>query len=324
MTRDPRRRRRRRAARRGRQLHRAPDHGRRHHRRVGRRVHRRRCARRSRRALPGVECLFLQGCAGDVAPFRLVVRQLRGEPALATSARDGLGASSPRRRSRRYAADRADAGRARRRRRRVARAAPAPARLHGRRDPRRAIASWRARPQPDWPETWAPEVHTMTSAQQFPDLVHVGRPDDVPRHDRARRRAGRAPRSRRSRSATPRSSTNSFELFNEPGSRIKAASPFATTIAAAYTNDYLGYLPASEDLDLVDGVPLARDPRPGRVPLGLRDHELATSTAARSTASSTRAPSSSAGSTHRSRAQPPSEASNASSRSAASPTIDGP
>jgi hypothetical protein len=206
------------------------------------------------RELPGVECLFLQGCAGDVAPFdwyfgnaesrphsfelrdelgtRVAAAALAALPGIDATPDARVGAAAEwlelRRRRHAYAAD----------------------------ELRARLAELAGRPEPTWPETWPPGVHTMTSAQQYPSsylggalsmyLDMIERADIPVRTEIQAIAIGDAA-----------IATNSFELFNSLGARIKQASPFVTTIAAAYTNDYLGYLPASEDLDLVEGVPLA-------------------------------------------------------------------
>jgi hypothetical protein len=207
------------------------------------------------RGLPGVECLFVQGCAGDVAPFddwwfgnwgasrhSYERRDWLGErlAAVAVEAYGRVGTVADARVA-------AEAERLELRRRRHD---------YSPEEVRAAIAELEGEAEPVVPQTWSEDVHTMTSAQQFP----------VP----YRRSALTMYLDMLERAEVPVSTeiqalgigdvaiaANSFELFNELGSRIKRASPFATTIAAAYTNDYLGYLPASEDLDLVAGVPLS-------------------------------------------------------------------
>jgi hypothetical protein len=106
-----------------------------------------------------------------------------------------------------------------------------------------------------WPEVWGADVHTMTSAQMFPRTYQQGAVrmyiDMIERADEPLRTqvAG-------VRLGDTAIVTNPFELFNAAGRRIKERSPFGATIAAAYANDYAGYLPESSDLDLVEGVPL--------------------------------------------------------------------
>jgi hypothetical protein len=207
------------------------------------------------RRVPGAECLFVQGCADDVAPFTDWWFGNAGASRHSYEARDELGTRLADAAAESWAtatpsadaAVAADATWLELRRRRHE---------YGADELRAALAALAGRAEPDPPETWAAEVHTMTSAQQFPlayqrgavtmylDMIERG---DVPvRTEIQAFAAGDAA-----------IVTNSFELFNGVGARIKGASPFVTTIAAAYTNDYQGYLPASDDLDLVAGVPLA-------------------------------------------------------------------
>jgi hypothetical protein len=204
-------------------------------------------------AVPGAGCLFLQGCAGDVAPFDWYFGNERSSRH-SYEARDELGRGVARAALAVYAEIETtpDAPVA---------AASEWLELRRRRHDyeagalRAALDERLSAPEPAVPETWPPGVHTMTSAQQFPRsyqataltmyLDMLERTDVPVRTEIQAIALGDAA-----------IAANSFELFNELGSRIKAASPFATTIAAAYTNDYLGYLPPSDDLALVDGVPL--------------------------------------------------------------------
>jgi hypothetical protein len=205
------------------------------------------------RAVPGVECIFLQGCAGDIAPYDWWFGNYEAGRH-GYEVRDRLGRTLGEHAVELYGGIRGDADVPIAsetvwldlRRRRHAYSAEELDELAAELDGDAGV---------DWPEVWGPEVHTMTSAQMFPRTYQQGavrmykdmleRADEPVCTQVVAIRAGDAA-----------IVTNPFELFNAAGGRIKARSPFGTTITAAYANDYAGYVPETSDLDLVAGVPL--------------------------------------------------------------------
>jgi hypothetical protein len=203
---------------------------------------------------PGVECLFLQGCAGDVAPLDYWF----GNPAPTPHgfpARDRVGGGvgrevervlpSIRTRSDVRIAARSEVVALRRRELpwSVAEIGAAEARLG-------------AVKEPVFGEAWPPGLHTVNSAQRFPALYQQGA---LTMYRGMLAEADRPLRAEVQALAVGDVGLVGmpFELFDGPGQVVRAAGPFGTTLVLGYANDYLGYLPPTDDFDLVAHVPLA-------------------------------------------------------------------
>lgn len=204
-----------------------------------------------RRAHPGTAVLFAQGCAGDVGPWNYWFGNPEALPQTFEH-RDRLGRALAERvlgllpaiETRADIAVSAHAERVALRRRR----------LPWTEEEIRA-AEARVAPEPDYPEVWPPDLHTMNSAQRFPAMYQKSalamyaamlRLQDTPMEAEVQALAV----------GETAISGNPFELFNRCGRRVREASPFRTTMVLGYCNDYLGYLPDASDVERIAHVPL--------------------------------------------------------------------
>ena len=205
------------------------------------------------RVHPGIECLFFQACAGDLAPLdywfgneaavrhgypardrvggALAAEVRRVMPTIWTAGEPELAVESrvvPLRRRHLPWSD-ADLDRVERR-----------------------LA---AESEPAFPEVWPEELHTATSAQRFP--LHYQRGALAMYRDMRRRQDAPVQAEVQALAIGDIAIVGTgFELFSGPGRAVRERSPFRTTLVLGYSNDYLGYLPPTEDFDRIADVPL--------------------------------------------------------------------
>jgi hypothetical protein len=112
-----------------------------------------------------------------------------------------------------------------------------------------------AREEPEYGERWPESVHSAASATAYELAYQKGA---VTMYADMKRREEKPLRAELHAVAVGDAAlaTNPFELFSGPAREIAARSPYATTFVLGYTNDYLGYLPPTEDFDRIAGVPL--------------------------------------------------------------------
>jgi hypothetical protein len=202
----------------------------------------------------GGECLFLQGCAGDVAPWDFWM----GNPAPKQHSyanRDELGQlvglEAARVAAQLSASSDADVS-----------VTSAVVPLRRRQLPfedeeldavSQSLASQRL---PPFPELWSEHVHTVNSAQLFPVPYQLGAVG-MYRNMRQRRDEPLLAEVQAIRLGETAIVANPFELFNGPGLEIRQRSPVGgATFVLGYSNDYLGYLPRTEDFLQIADVPL--------------------------------------------------------------------
>ena len=199
-------------------------------------------------AEPGATCVFVQGCAGDIAPWdhwfgntRARTQTFENSDLLGRSIAQAALAVLPSVRT-------AEA--------RVA-VRSSTLELQRRRLPWSAeeIAAVDAPAEPEYGERWPDDVHSAVSAQRYPLAYQKGA---LTMYADMKAREAEPLRAELQALAIGDAAivANPFELFSGPGSEIRRGSPFATTFALGYTNDYLGYLPPDADFDRVAGVPL--------------------------------------------------------------------